>query len=316
MSIWTFRSSAALLRDDGAVASVSVIGPGAVGGTLAAHLSKSTSHALQVAVRTPFETLEVEVSGELIRTSPVLITDPESAQPTDWVLVATKTYDAASSASWLERMTRPDSVVAILQNGVEHVERFAPFVAERQLLPIVVNLPSLRKAPGRIVQQGAPELTVPEGEAGQRFAALFAGTSVRIRLTDDFLTAAWTKLALNATGALTAATLVPRLDLRDQVVEALVRRVVGEAVEVGQAEGARLRPDLVDDVVLKLAQSTSNAPNSLHADRLAGRRMEIDARNGAVVRLGAKHGIETPLNAVLVDLLSLAQWTSPSENRR
>lgn len=47
--------------------------------------------------------------------------------------------------------------------------------------------------------------------------------------------------------------------------------------------------------------------NSLHADRLAGRPMEVDARNGAVVRFGAKHGIATPLNKAVVALLEAVQ---------
>ncbi|MNY76046.1 2-dehydropantoate 2-reductase [compost metagenome] len=43
---------------------------------------------------------------------------------------------------------------------------------------------------------------------------------------------------------------------------------------------------------------------SLHADRLAGHPMEIDARNGVIVRLGRKHAIPTPMNTVLVTLLT------------
>jgi 2-dehydropantoate 2-reductase len=45
----------------------------------------------------------------------------------------------------------------------------------------------------------------------------------------------------------------------------------------------------------------------MYADRIAGRSMEIDARNGVIVRLGRKHGIPTPLNILLVGLLEAAQ---------
>jgi 2-dehydropantoate 2-reductase len=44
----------------------------------------------------------------------------------------------------------------------------------------------------------------------------------------------------------------------------------------------------------------------MHADRIAGRQMEIDARNGAVVRFGRKHGIATPVNQMIVALLDAA----------
>lgn len=46
--------------------------------------------------------------------------------------------------------------------------------------------------------------------------------------------------------------------------------------------------------------------NSIHADRIAGRPMEIDARNGIIVRLGRKHGIPTPINEMVVALLEAA----------
>ncbi|MDF2117959.1 ketopantoate reductase C-terminal domain-containing protein [Roseiarcaceae bacterium H3SJ34-1] len=50
------------------------------------------------------------------------------------------------------------------------------------------------------------------------------------------------------------------------------------------------------------ADTPGDAINSLHADLLAGCPVEIDARNGAVVRLGRKHGIATPVNGMIVAL--------------
>jgi 2-dehydropantoate 2-reductase len=47
--------------------------------------------------------------------------------------------------------------------------------------------------------------------------------------------------------------------------------------------------------------------NSLLGDRKAGRQMEIDARNGVIVRLGHKHGIAAPLNQMIVWMLEAAQ---------
>jgi len=195
----------------------------------------------------------------------------------------------------------------------DEIARFAPLVPKSQLLPVVVNVPSHRIAPGRIRQLGQAELTVPHSANGERFANLFADTHVRVHLTDDFVTAAWTKLALNAVGAVSAVTLVPRLDPRQPATEALLRQIVEEVMEVGNAEGARIPPDLPDDIVSMLAVSTSTHPNSLHADLLAGRRMEIDARNGAIVRFGAKHAIPTPVNAVLVGLLRTIEVAKPAQ---
>jgi 2-dehydropantoate 2-reductase len=68
----------------------------------------------------------------------------------------------------------------------------------------------------------------------------------------------------------------------------------------------------VEAVVEGARQAPEGAGNSMYADRLAGRPMELDARNGVIVRLGQKHAIPTPTNALLVALLSGAgsPWIS------
>jgi 2-dehydropantoate 2-reductase len=63
----------------------------------------------------------------------------------------------------------------------------------------------------------------------------------------------------------------------------------------------------VDEVVEGARKAPLDSINSLLADRTAGRQMEIDARNGAIVRFGRKHGIPTPLNEMAVALLVAAQ---------
>jgi 2-dehydropantoate 2-reductase len=288
------------------VVSIAIVGPGAVGGTLAAHLASRRPGSVSVAARTAFPVLEARTVDGLLRSTPVIYTDPGEAEPADWVLLATKAYDTAAAAVWLPALTGPHSTVAVLQNGVEHLERLVPYWPAERLLPVVVNVPAHRSAPGRIVQRGTAELTVPSSRVGARFAELFTGTGVRVAETDDFATAAWRKLALNAAGAITAATLVTRLDMTRPSTEGLVRHTVGEAIAVGRAEGATLPDDVVDDVVGALSAPMPAHPNSMHEDRLAGRPMEIDARNGAIVRIGRRHGIPTPVNALLVDLLRIA----------
>ncbi len=286
--------------------SIAIVGPGAIGGTVAAHLSEAHGGSVSIAARTPFDVLEVECPDRVLRSTPPILTDPARAQPVDWVLVAVKAYDTDAAAPWLRSLVGPRSTVAILQNGVESVERFAAHVPAEQLLPVVVDLPAHRSAPGRIVQAGTAELTVPASAGGARFAELFAGTGVHAHTTEDFVTASWRKLALNAAGAITAATLVPRLDMSRPATARLARRTVEEAVAVGRAEGAALPDRVIDEILSALSTSTSNLPNSMHADRLAGRPMEIDARNGAVVRIGRRHGVAVPVNTFLVELLRVA----------
>ena len=77
-----------------------------------------------VAARTPLDSIEVNTPSGIIRASPRVITDPRHAQPVDWVLVTTKAYDSDAAAQWFANATGPNTRLAVIQNGVEHVERF------------------------------------------------------------------------------------------------------------------------------------------------------------------------------------------------
>ena len=72
-----------------------------------------------------------------------------------------------------------------------------------------------------------------------------------------------------------------------------------------RAEGADIAQSVVEATVANARNSAEGSiAGSIHADRLAGHQMEVDARNGVIVRLGEKHGIATPMNRVLVTLLA------------
>ena len=65
-----------------------------------------------------------------------------------------------------------------------------------------------------------------------------------------------------------------------------------------------LEDALAESILEACRKAPPDSINSLHADRAAGRPMEIDARNGAVVRFGRKHGIPTPCNEMAAILLA------------
>jgi 2-dehydropantoate 2-reductase len=285
---------------------IAIVGPGAIGGILAAWLAQDPDNQVIVCARSAFDHLEVETPDGRIEASPRVLTDPAHATPVDWVLVATKAYDAEASARWLAGLRRANTPVVVLQNGVEHVERFAPYVPRESIVPAVIDCPAERSAPGRMRQRGASWIVVPDSALGRAFVPLFARTNFGVS-TGDFTTRAWGKLCINAPGAISAILLKPSGVIRLEPIAELTRGMVRECLAVGRAEGAKLDDDVVERVVDGVRRAPADSINSLLADRLAGRQMEIDARNGAVVRFGRKHGIPTPLNEMAVALLVAAQ---------
>lgn len=286
------------------MARIALVGPGAVGGVIAAWLCQTGRHEVTVCARRPLGALTVETpSGAVITANPAVLTDPARATPVDWVLVATKAYDAAGAATWLKGFAAQGAPVAILQNGIEHRERFTPYLPAAQLVPVMVDCPAERSEPGRIRQRGPAKMVVQDDAQGREFAALFTGTPVEVGLTPDLKSAVWRKLCVNSSGVINALVLQPAGAFRDEKLGDLLRAMVEECMAIGRAEGAVFEAGLADTILRSQHNAPPDAMNSIHADRAAGRPMEIDARNGVIVRLGRKHGIPTPYNQMAVALL-------------
>ena len=293
--------------------SIAIIGPGAIGGTLAAWLAQQADFEVSVCVRTPITDLVVETPEGVIKAAPTVLTGPSQGEPVDWVLVTTKAYSVDATAPWLKALCGPTTRVAIIQNGVEHVSLFAHLVPADRLVPVMINLPASRSAPGRIVQSRHGIIAVPAGQNGEALAELFAHTEIEAATHADFVSQLWVKLTGNCAAIVPALTLRATGPVWSHDMEAIVRALAEECAAVGRAEGAVVPQAVVDSTVENMRTMKEGAiAGSIHADRLAGNPMEIEARNGVIVRLGEKHGIATPANRMLVTLLAASgtPWRS------
>ncbi len=285
------------------MAKIAVVGVGAIGSVAAALLERTGRHEVVLCVRRPLARLVVESAEGVHEVAAARLGDPAAAAPVDWVLIATKAYDADGASAWLGSLAAAGANVAILQNGVEHRERFRKWIPDTRLIPVVVDCPVERPEPGRVRQRGVMQLKVPAGDSGKAFVGLFAGSPAKAEELADFATAAWRKLCFNAAGVLCALTRQPAGVFRDSHVAEAARQIVREAIAVGRAEGAVLPDTLPDEVVAATCAQAPDSVNSLLADLLADRPIEIDARNGVIVRLGSRHGVATPANQLAVALL-------------
>jgi 2-dehydropantoate 2-reductase len=291
------------LGDGPGLTKVAVIGGGAVGGLVAA-AAQAQGHDTVLCVRTPFPALEVKSNGA-IRTVPVRIaTDPEQEQPAEWVLLATKAQDTASAAPWLRRFTGPETIVAVLQNGIDHGDRVRPFIGQAKVLPALVYTSVERIGPGRIVHHAGSQIFVPEGRAGAALASLLGGGGIEVVLEPDFLTASWRKLLANAAANPITALTIRRIGvMREPKIRELALGIFRETLAVARAAGANLTENDVAAMVERYDTLTETSGSSMLYDRLAGRPLEYEALSGAVVRMADRHNIPVPLNRAMLALL-------------
>jgi 2-dehydropantoate 2-reductase len=285
------------------MARIAIVGVGAIGGVTAALLQQAGGHELLLCVRRPMSNLSVDTPDGLVKVQASFITDPSEPSPVDWVIVSTKAYDVPGAATWLEQLCSKGAPVAVLQNGVEHRERFAPYIAFEKILPVMVDCPAERQAPDKIRQRGIMHLKVPDNALGRDFMKLFAGTTADATTVPDFLSVVWRKLCFNSAGVLSALVLQPAGVVRGEAMGEVALQIIRECAAVARAEGANLEENVADVVLAAQRAAPADSVNSMLADRQAGRPVEIDARNGVIVRLGRRHGIPTPANSMAVALM-------------
>jgi 2-dehydropantoate 2-reductase len=294
------------------MADIAVVGPGAIGSVAALAAQQTGRHSVRLCARRDPGALRVvdDVTGAVTELeAPVLTSPDEVAEPVDWVLLAVKAHQTDGAAGYLDALCKPGTTVVALQNGVEHVERVAPYANDAHVLPAIVWISAEPTGPGETTIRNniSSVLQVPAGPDGEEFARLLADApAVQVELVADFTTAAWRKLTTNAIAGVMAASgrraaIYQRPDVRE-----LALALAQETLAVARAEGAALPEDEAEALVGIFERMDPDIGSSILFDRLAGRELEWDARNGVVCRLGRRHGIPTPVSDVLVPLLAAA----------
>ena len=286
--------------------SVAVIGLGGVGGGAAGSLAAAGRHDIVACTRQPIARFTLEREEGTVEAPLRMLTNPAQAKPVDWVLVCTKTHQTAAAGPWLARLCTPATHVAVLQNGIDHVARVAPLAGGASIVPVLIYYNGERLAPDRVrIRHAGPhDAVVADDDRGRAFTDLFEGTPLRIIRSGDFATLAWRKLLINAVAnPITALTLRRQAVLRRPDIQELCRGILDEAVAAARAEGVKLAEDETARTIATLENFSGELGTSMYFDRLARRRLEVEALTGAIVAAGDRHGMAMPLNRALLTLL-------------
>lgn len=284
---------------------VAVVGPGAVGMTLAVGLVEA-GESVVLCGRTRVDAVTLTEDEHGTRTVPMRFAgDPSQVQPVDWVVLATKIHQTEAAWPWLATLAGAGTRVVAAQNGVDHADR-VPESLRSAVAPALVYINAERVAVGEVrARRTERELVLPDDAGGRAAAELFAPTWIRTETVPDFRTAAWRKLLTNVAANPITALTGRRIEvLLEPDVARLALDVLRETVAVGCAAGADLSDASVEDTLSWLQALPAGATSSMLQDRAAGRPLEYDGLTGAVVRLAGRYGIDVPANRALLALTS------------
>jgi 2-dehydropantoate 2-reductase len=285
---------------------VSVVGPGAIGTTIAAALHKA-GRTPTLYGRTARQRLELhDTDGVIVVPGPVRIDPAQTQAPVDLVFLAVKTTQVKSASLWLTALCRADTVVCVLQNGVEQESTITDLVPGCRVLPSVVWFPAQAQPDGSVWLRGKARLTLPDIPASRVVLAALCDTRCSVDLAVDFTTVAWRKLLQNAIAGLMVLTgrragMYARADITE-----LSLAYLRESLEVARAEGAVLGDEVPQEIVDTFRGFPADMGTSILADREANRPLEWDTRNGVVLRRGRAHGLPTPISNLVVPLMAAA----------
>jgi len=312
-------------------ASVLVVGAGAIGGVTAA---KMTNEVRRVAVldaneehveRMKGEGLLVDDLGEERRVRLDAYADPaELDGPFDFALITLKAPHLESALGPLLDRELVQTFVS-LGNGLVQ-ERIAGIVGGERLIWGTVEWGSTNLGPGRLARttQGPFIIGEPDGEIRDRTRLLAdaLATVDEARVTENIRGQVWSKLLVNSTfsGLGAVSGLLYREVVEDPDGREAVLALWREGYDVGQAQNLELEEVLgvpAESLVARAPEDRERADEALEVamqqagatkasmlqDLERGIKTEVDVINGAVVEKGREYGVETPLNARVVELM-------------
>jgi 2-dehydropantoate 2-reductase len=320
---------------------ITVFGAGAIGGYIAAKLSLSGNEVAAVA-RGPHlaamraRGLALDERGTT-RVVPIRATNAAAdLGPQDLVVIAIKAHAMASAAPAIAALLGPETVLLPAQNGIPwwfthgaagSLEGTAIAAVDpegavaRQLDParvvgcvvymaVAVPEPGLvRRFGGNMLILGEPDGTSTERLA--RLAVLLGGAGIKIETTPRIRDAVWTKLwgnvAFNPLSVLTGAAMGRMAN--DPGVRGVLRSAMGEMQQVAERLGARF--DRSVDARIDEARYVGDFKTSMLQDFEAGRPIEVDAMVGAVIELGRRVGVGTPMLEAIAALTRLRAMPGP-----
>jgi 2-dehydropantoate 2-reductase len=297
---------------------IAVVGAGAVGGYFGGMLARAGAPVVFIgrpafaeAVKRDGLLLDTTQFKERVRVD--ASSELSAARDAEVVLFSVKTTDSRATARELAPFLRHDALVVSMQNGVDNADEIHA-ASGLQVLAAAVYVAAAVPAPGTVKHVGRGDLVIgPRNMATERLAALFDRAGVPCRITDHLAAELWTKLVwncgLNAVSALGKATYGEILASQD--ARQLLEGAIFEVLFVAKAAGIHL--PLFDDpraalaAAYQVAEQMAATRSSTAQDMMRGRKTEIDALNGFIVRKGREFGVPTPINHALFTLVKLAE---------
>lgn len=254
-----------------------------------------------------------------------LATDATAAAGADLVLVTVKSGATEAAARALEYSLKTSAVVVSLQNGLHNAALLQQSLARQTVLAGMVPFNVTQPRPAHFHQGSEGDIVVERSALLERFLPAFAAAGLPLTLCEDIAPVQWAKLLFNLNNAVNALSGLPlKTELSQRAYREVLAAAQREAIALLREQRqplARLTPlparwipallEVPDPVFRLLANRMlaidPQARSSMQDDLGAGRKTEVEALQGEVLRLARSRQREAPVNARLLELVHAAE---------
>ncbi len=292
---------------------IAIFGAGGVGGYFGAQLARAGEEVIFIARKEHLQAirthgLRVETSkGKIVIQPAQASDDPAQVGAVDAVILGVKAWQVTEAARAMKPMIGPETFVVPLQNGVEASPQLEAILGAKNVLGGLCGTMSWIIGPGHIRSIGEVhfikfgELDNRPSERTEQLRKAFERAGVKVEVPSDIQVALWEKflfvVSFGGVGAVTRAPIGVIRTLPE--TRRLLEQCVREIFEVARARQIALSDGIVEKTMMFLDSLAPSGTTSLQRDIADGKPSELDAWNGAVVRLGQEVGITTPLNSFI-----------------
>jgi 2-dehydropantoate 2-reductase len=237
---------------------------------------------------------------------------PSDVGQVDYLIVAVKHYDLSPAAPKLLPMVGADTTVVPLLNGVDAHEILAETIGDEHLVGGFCALVSMIESPGVIRHESnlrrvvIGELNGQRSERTQQLIQAWRGCGVEEAVVSEhILEDMWRKYlfiaSLGGIGSLSQATVGEILtngETRDILIGAM-----REVRDVARAAKIDLPEEAVDEAMAFLKRFEASATSSMQRDVASGKRFELEAFSGYLVRKGRQLHVPTPIHRTIYGAL-------------
>ena len=300
---------------------IGVAGAGAVGSYFGGKLAQAGHKVIFLARGSHLEAMKKEglriqeENGEF-NVYESFTSDPRDLWGCALILLCVKSHDTGAMVESLAEITENIPIIMTMQNGVENEEILKQFLPISKLLSSVTYVQTAVESPGCISQQGRVKLVVGDlGTSGKALEVvnMLQNSGIEAAHSSRIMTRKWNKLLWNVTFNPLSAVSGARIGqiLENEQLRKTAELICGETVEVAFRKGVDIDPDSVLTEVFSRAEYAKKHQTSMLQDRLRGKRMEVEAMGGYIVKLGIELGVNTP---VLQSIYSVADFVNIREH--